>query len=679
MPLAERRSRAPRSRARRLALESLETRLVPAIIGPTPFAAAIDILARPAVLGMVDVGSAAGVSNPARVTGQASPYGLTPQQIRTAYGFTGIAFGSISGNGAGQTIAIVDAYNDPYLVGTGTAGFATSDLARFDQAFGLPAPPSFIKLGEYGTGVLPGTDPAGAGNPAGNWETEEALDVEWAHALAPQANLVLVEANSSSSADLYQGVSTAKGLAGVTVVSMSWGSSEYQSELTFDGVFTTPAGHTGVTFVAATGDSGSPGEYPAYSPNVAAAGGTTLTLSSGGGYGSESGWSGSGGGTSAFEPQPAYQEGVQATGQRTTPDVSFNANPTTGVAVCDQYNTSPSDPWEQIGGTSAAAPSWAALFAIVDQGRMASGSTSLDGSTQTLPMLYQLSASAFHDVTTGSNGGYRAGVGYDEVTGLGSPVANVLAADLVGTPQPSPTEQVVIATAPPANVTAGEGFGLTINVETATGALEAGYHGLVTVSLASAPQWSALGGTVSMMATGGVATFSGLFLTEVSSGDVLRVTAGGASAVSTPIVVTPGAPAALVVVGQPPSQVPLGSSFGMMVAVIDPFGNLVTSYNGLVAVAEAAGPVGGVLAGQVIVASTNGVADFTDLALEGPGAGYVIGVGAQGLSPAYTTPIQSVAPPRSVKVHAHFAHPRESRARWWGLRHERVVHAHRPR
>src|SRR5262245_46673911 len=103
------------------------------------------------------------------------------------------------------------------------------------------------------------------------------MDVEWAHALAPAASIVLVECRSSGGPDLYAGAKTAASLPGVTVVSMSWGAVEYAGEGGYDGNFTTPAGHPGVTFVAATGDNGAPGLYPAYSPNVLAVGGTTLT------------------------------------------------------------------------------------------------------------------------------------------------------------------------------------------------------------------------------------------------------------------------------------------------------------------------------------------------------------------------------------------------------------------
>ena len=143
----------------------------------------------------------------------------------------------------------------------------------------------------------------------GDWEAEEAMDVEWAHAIAPGANIILVEANSGSTSDLMAAVNTARNIPGVSVVSMSWGGNEltFNYFTNYNSYFTTPAGHIGITFLAATGDSGSPASYPAFSPNVLAVGGTTLTLNSDGSYNSETGWDGSGGGISQIESQPSYQ------------------------------------------------------------------------------------------------------------------------------------------------------------------------------------------------------------------------------------------------------------------------------------------------------------------------------------------------------------------------------------
>ncbi len=206
---------------------------------------------------------------------------------------------------------------------------------------------------------------------------------------------------------------------------MSFGRSEESTDPSLNLLFTTPSGHAGVTFLASTGDSGSPGEFPAYSPNVVAVGGTTLTIN-GNSYVSEVGWSDSGGGQSSYESEPTFQNGVQTSGYRQIPDVSFDADPNSGVAIYDSYDYGSATPWIQVGGTSVASPCWAGLVAIGDQLRTSAGLTTMDGPTQALPLLYGMKAADFHDITSGSNGGFTAHVGYDEVTGIGTPVANNL-------------------------------------------------------------------------------------------------------------------------------------------------------------------------------------------------------------------------------------------------------------
>ena len=260
------------------------------------------------------------------------------------------------------------------------------------------------------------------------WAGEIALDVEWAHAIAPGAAILLVEANSASASDLMAAVNTARHAPGVVAVSLSWGTAEFNGESSYDSYFTTPAGHNGVTFVAASGDSGAGVDYPAASPNVVSVGGTSLSLS-GGGYGSESAWSGSGGGFSTQEAEPAYQKGVvsPASTGRATPDVAFDADPNTGVAVYDSYDVTggSGSGWEVYGGSSAAAPQWAVLVALADQGRIQNGLTSLDGPSQTLPLLYSMPAGNFRDITSGGSSGspgFSAGPGYDLVTGRGTPL-----------------------------------------------------------------------------------------------------------------------------------------------------------------------------------------------------------------------------------------------------------------
>lgn len=354
--------------------------------------------------------------------GHSAPVGFSPAQIKHAYGIDAIRFsGGIVGDGSGQTVAIINAYDNPKLVDSTSSSFVNSDLHKFDVQFGLPDPPSFRKVNQNGGTSYPTAN--------ANWANEAALDVEWVHAIAPKANLLLVEANSPQLTDLISSaVQYARNVPGVSVVTMSFAAGEAYGETFFDSTFTTPSGHSGVTFVAASGDAGAPGGYPAFSPNVVSVGATILTLSNGN-YDSETGRSSSGGGISIIEPKPSYQSHVtQSKTMRTSPDVAMDGEPNTGVAVYDSYNGG-ANPWYEVGGTSLSCPIWGSIFAITDQGRARQGMSSMDGRTQTLPRLYQLSASDFHDITSGNNG-FPAGVGYDLVTGLGTPKANLLVPDL---------------------------------------------------------------------------------------------------------------------------------------------------------------------------------------------------------------------------------------------------------
>ncbi|MFI5378499.1 MAG: SdrD B-like domain-containing protein [Tepidisphaerales bacterium] len=355
----------------------------------------------------------------------------TPAQMRHAYGLDQVFFGSITGDGTGQTIALIDVYHYPS---------AFSDLNAFSTQFGLPtlasypsSAPWFRQVAQDGSTNYPINAPVGGSN--GGWAIESAIDIEWAHAMAPGANILLVEASDASNTNLMaNAVVWASKQPGVVAVSMSFGLAESQMgsvETNYDSYFTTPLGHPGVTFLAATGDNGKPGGYPAYSPNVVAVGGTTLSVS-GLNYASESGWNGSGGGISLYEGQPVWQNGVvtQSTLKRTIPDVAIDGDPATGVPIYDSYDM-PGSPWAQYGGTSLSTPMWAGVIAVAAQGRALAGRTAFDGSTQTLPALYQLPAADFHDITSGNNG-YAAGPGYDLVTGLGTPIASKLINDLSG-------------------------------------------------------------------------------------------------------------------------------------------------------------------------------------------------------------------------------------------------------
>jgi subtilase family serine protease len=360
-----------------------------------------------------------------------APY--TPSQVQTAYGVNLISFNGIVGNGAGQTIAIVDAYNDPNIV---------TDTATFNTRFGLPqfnsGGPTFQVLNENGGTTLP----MNTNTTVGDWDLEESLDVQWVHSMAPEANVILFESTTANDPDMDQAEVTAAGWPGVSVISNSWGEGEFSGENTEDQYFQTPTGHQGVTFLASAGDSGSPAGYPAYSPYVVSVGGTNLQIQSSGAYISESVWNNNngwatGGGISTQEALPYYQDNLNgingaSTTNRNVPDVSADADPDSGVYVYDTWNEGQGGGYFQVGGTSLASPLWAGMIGIVNQGRTLAGESTLNGYTQTLPMLYSLPSSDFHDVTTGSNGTYSAAPGYDLVTGLGTPVANLLVPALAG-------------------------------------------------------------------------------------------------------------------------------------------------------------------------------------------------------------------------------------------------------
>ena len=355
------------------------------------------------------------------------PSGYVPQQLWRAYGFSGSA-------PSGATIAIVDAYDDPT---------AADDLATFTTHFGVGAC-TLTKLDQSGNTNYPKVD--------SGWALEISLDVQWACAIAPGANIVLVEANSNSYSDLMAAVDTAAQRA--PVVSMSWGGGESSSETGYDPHFQV-ANHT---FIASSGDNGAGVIYPAASPNVVGVGGTTLQLdSSGAPISAETAWSGSGGGISAYEAQPAYQKYfagtpgnlVYANGSRGVPDVAYDADPSTGFSVYDSTGYQGTAGWFVVGGTSAGAPQWAALFALADVGR----SAALGSDSTTWSSVYAVDSGSFTDITagddcsTGPKHGPKGGgsssstlcqavTGYDFVTGIGSPVANTLITALQALQQP---------------------------------------------------------------------------------------------------------------------------------------------------------------------------------------------------------------------------------------------------
>jgi subtilase family serine protease len=337
-----------------------------------------------------------------------SPGGFHPSDIAAAYGIA-------PNGGAGATIAIVDAYDSPN---------AAADLTAFSTEFGLPTtshtncPFSFSKVNELGN-----ASPLPKRN--SGWEVEINLDVQWVHAVAPCAKILLVEATSSNSGDLLTGVLYAQTAA--SVVSMSWGGSEFHGQTYYDGIFV----HTGVTFLASSGDSGGMVEWPSSSPNVIAVGGTNLAANSSGSLEVpvvETAWNGSGGGCSTQEAALSFQKtflpASPACRNRAVPDVAVSGGPSSAVSVL----ISDQGGWYEVYGTSLAVQLYAGIIGDANAVRTSPLSSTLSdlysdaaGAPYSTPYI-----SNFRDITSGTAGNFSAGPGWDFVTGLGSPLLNSL-------------------------------------------------------------------------------------------------------------------------------------------------------------------------------------------------------------------------------------------------------------
>jgi len=334
--------------------------------------------------------------NPAVTT---VPSGYGPTQFHTAYNIP-----TVSANPG--TIAIVDAYDHPTI---------KSDLDIYNSTYKLPVFPTCTST--ITTGCFLKVDQRGGTKyPASNsgWALEIALDVETAHQTCPNCKLILVEADSSSIANLMAAVDRAVAL-GATSISNSYGSNEYAGETAYDSHFKVP----GVAFVFSSGDSGYGATYPASSPNVTAVGGTSLYLTSTNTRQSESVWSGAGSGCSAYETKPVFQND-SGCARRTVADVSADADPNTGAAVYDSVRLSGKKGWFVVGGTSLSAPLIAGMYALAGN---------VTAATPANNMPYVASANLF-DVVSGTNGVCTSGalylcsgtVGFDGPSGLGSPM-----------------------------------------------------------------------------------------------------------------------------------------------------------------------------------------------------------------------------------------------------------------
>jgi subtilase family serine protease len=234
--------------------------------------------------------------------------------------------------------------------------------------------------------------------------------------MAPQAKIYLVEAASDSTADLMAAVRVASSLPGVKEVSMSWGGSEFSYEASYDSVFTTP----GVVYFASGGDAGAVMEYPAASPNVVSCGGTTVNRDARGNLVSETGWIQTGCGASAYEPRPSFQNGVAAVvaNHRGVSDISFDADPNTGVYIYDSTPVWGETGWWILGGTSVSSP---ALAGVVNSAGTLNGFAANTAAEQLRIYGGLGNANVYRDITSGKAGKLACAVGYDFLTGVGTP------------------------------------------------------------------------------------------------------------------------------------------------------------------------------------------------------------------------------------------------------------------
>ena len=337
------------------------------------------------------------ISSDGKVAPATTPSGYGPADLQSAYLLPSATAGT------GQTVAIVDAYNDPTVA---------SDLSTYRAQFNLPACTTsngcFRVVNQAGGTNLPRNN--------GGWAEEISLDVDMVSAICPNCHILLVEASTSSMTNLGTAVNEAAKL-GATEISNSYGGGESSADNTYDANYFR---HPGIAITASSGDSGYGAQYPAASQYVTAVGGTSLTRSANTRGWSEAAWSSAGSGCSRYDAQPAWQSGVSnvlsVCSKRAVADVSADADPATGVAVFDSYSYQGLSGWLVFGGTSVASPIIASVYALAGN-----ASSVVSGS---YPYAH---ASSFNDVTSGSNGNCgtlmcNAATGWDGPTGLGTPI-----------------------------------------------------------------------------------------------------------------------------------------------------------------------------------------------------------------------------------------------------------------
>ena len=426
-------------------------------------------------------------------------------------------------------------------------------------------------VNQTGGSKLPSADPTGG------WEVEESLDVEWAHAMAPGANIMLVEASSASLSNLLTAVSYASQHA--NVVSMSWGSSEFSGETSDDSYFNAP----GVAFVVASGDTGAPAEWPAASPNVLGVGGTSLTLEQQRRLGQRD----------RLERQHRRPQRLRAAtvvpGRRGDTDLDGAGHPRRRLRrLVDRHlrrvrlvSRRRRDP--RLGGGlrhQRRAPQWSAILAIADQGRAANGLSALNssGAQQVMDILYQ-NPGDFHDITSGTSTGnpeYSAGPGYDYVTGLGTPMVNLIVGSLDGSTSTTPPDTMVVSA--PSSATAGDSFTYTVTADNpTTGSVDTSFTGTIRFTSTDSKIQGLPSTYMFNTANDGVATFT--VTLETAGSQTITETSASGSVTST-IMVSPATASKFVISGL--STATAGTSESFTVTAEDAYGNVATGYTGTV-------------------------------------------------------------------------------------------------
>jgi hypothetical protein len=588
-----------------------------------------------------------------------TPLSLDPAMVDAGYEFNDIGFTTpggteVLGNGAGTTIAIVDPFGSPTIA---------NDLEVFDAHWGLSnndASGNFClsvdPLG--GANVTPG---AVATN--GNWAEETALDVEWAHAVAPGAHIDLVEAPDTSILHLMDSDVYAANLPGVVDVSMSWGDdvTNMTEPALFDGFMVTPTGHQGVTFVAASGDGGQ-SEYPAASENVLSVGGLSVGVGLNGQIQTLGVWNNtfgsSGGGNNIYAP--SWQE----------PYVALTADPMAGVWMYDSTPGSglgASAPgWQVVGGTSFAAAAWSGLVSIIDQGIMLQGTGSLSSPAMINDILTlgERDPSSFITDWGGQAPTYplypvpngpipdTAVIPVNGNSGFGLPISESLAFNMVQlatgatTTFNAQTANALAFTQNPTNAQAGQT--LSAITVTETGATLTGSVS-ISISELSPSQVPVLLGTTTVTAVNGVATFNNLSIDQAGTYELEVSSNGIVSTTSSQFTISAGTPVQLGFITQPTATWQFGPvTPPVVIGMEDQFGNVVTDSSNPVTLALESGPAGAKASGAGTEDASAGRATYSDLTFTQPGV-YSLLAASAGLTSAVSDSFTVVGIPTTQR------------------------------